>query len=345
MTEVVPVVTNHENAFFDPHTPDIRPYILGVPTDPIIGLSEALGKIATATHTNNDNNGISASLWLKLSGARRNVNNALSIFPLIEMINDAPASEPLTPSDIRPYRKPIKRLIPKLSMVDRLAAATSIIGIGVPFRRYLNRRVEKEAASKLPGMLSRASEQIDLAEPFVRVLEETPNPKQQLINEVDILAENIRDYARQNAERRGDRSPVMADDAAIGIKQTFDYFLTNRDQAEEHLPLLTGMVMNKIHVGTEFPSNNKLGVIAPEIMNILESILPSAQRDKVFMKSILDHPHHLRSLALRFKKYEMEALQMVAPLLLPNIGALLPTSGSSVRKTFNDLKKLLSPQK
>src|SRR3989344_3839702 len=99
-----------EYKYFDPESPEPPDEILGVPTKTLIDLGDAASRLLSA-----------APYWPgKPSGIynlSRKGRHALALYPLIERIQ---AGETISPEDVRPYRRPIKKVTPKLGAVDKL---------------------------------------------------------------------------------------------------------------------------------------------------------------------------------------------------------------------------------
>jgi len=324
------------HAFFDPKTPETPVEILGIPTDPLMDLGKALGSIAYLSHDN-------IPYSIKRIGYRAGdvaQHHSLSLFPLLERLQ---AGEDVQPIDVRPYRKPIKKIIPKLRSADWWSKVAGGVGVGIPIRRIINRKVEEEFIERVPPLLDQAGEYLPQAEPYVAFLEQFDNPREQFVSEIVIVAEAIRFTARKEAQKRRQPDKVTAEDAAVGIRQTINRILANDDETKKRLPMFSHLVVDQLPPKTQFPPTDKIGIVAPEIMNMLESALPADQRDDKFYDSILRYAHPQRWIATKVISTDFMFMKDL-DLILPSIRDLLPTSGVETRNTYNRVRDFLKPK-
>ncbi len=331
--------TSEGHQFFDPRTPEIPTEVLGIPTKPLRELGKALGAIAFIDSSKTPYPFVTYGYHASYS-----TDKALTLFPLIERIQ---AGEDIRPEDVRPYRKPIKRLVSKLNTADRFAALSGAVGLGIPIRRAINRRVEEEFPQRVGPLLEKAGSYLPQVEPYVDFIGQFENPRQQFVSEVSIVTGGIRHQALQRAQRRGNSNIVTAEDAAEAIRRTIDSILADRQGAKEELPMFSHFLIEHLPEDVALPPSDILGVVAPEIIGALEAALPKDKRDGRFLDSILSHPHPKRWLAERFKARQIEYVREVASLLFPSVRDLLPANGQEVRDTFEKLKNFLevSPEK
>lgn len=247
------------------------------------------------------------------------------------------------PQDVRPYRKPIKRLISKLNIADRFAALSGGLLFGIPIRRALNRKIEDEFPARIGPLLDKANDYLPQAEPYVDFIGQFDNPREQFVSEVAIVANSIRYHTRSRAQVKGREQTVWAEDAAFGIRQTIEDILSNHAKSKQDLPMFSHFVIDQLPKDAPLPSADILGVAAPEIVSALDAALPAEQRDSKFLSSIRSHPHPKRWLAERFKGRQIEGIREAAGLLLPSIRDLLPASGQEVRDTFEKIKNFVKP--
>ncbi len=318
--------------FFDPEPPEVPSDVLGIPTEPLLNLAKAAGHIAY----------ISAGSGHGFTGpgfaAQRSIPPALVLFPLIERIQ---TGEEVEPEDIRPYRKPIKRLVPKLNTADKAAALAGGLLVGIPVRRALNRRVEHEFPEHLPDILDKADDYLALAEPYVEFLGEFENPREQFVSELATITHDIYHVSYLNSKRNGRSHAVTAQDAAVGITQTVEAIFSDRESAKRRLPILSKLVIEQLSEDAHMPNSDNLGVVAPEIIYALEAALPKDRRTPGFLNSIDRYPHPKRRLAETFKAAEIRYLGRAASLLLPSIRDLLPADGQELYDILDRAENLL----
>lgn len=319
--------------FFDPKAPQVPTEVLGIPTEPLMDLGKALGTIAFI-----DSSKTPYPLTTYGYHAKYSAGKALSLFPLIERIQ---SGEEIRPQDVRPYRKPIKRLVSKLNTADRFAALSSGLLVGIPIRKTINRRIEEEFPERIAPLLNKANDYLPQAVPYVEFFGQFDNPREQFVSEVAVVASSIRNNSRARAQRNGRSTVVWAEDAAFGIRKTIEEILSDEEGSKQRMPMFSHFVIGQLPKDAPLPSFDVLGVAAPEIISALDAALPKDKRDTKFLDSILSHPHPKRWLAERFKGRQLESVREVATLLLPSVRDLLPTNGQEVRDTFERVKNFL----
>ncbi len=320
------------NRFFDPEAPDVPAEVIGVPTRPLLDLGNALGSLVMMR-------GVGSNYQTHRAGyhAKYSMEPGLSLFPLIARVQ---AGEQIKPEEVRPYRKSIKQLSTTLSNVDKLAAASAAIGIGIPARRAINRRIENEFPERVKPLLEQAKQNLPKTEPYVEFLSQFERPRHQFLNEVATLAYSVRYYAREQAKRYDDNS-VTAEDAAMGIQITIESITGHPEWSQEHIPMLKNLVIDRVPARTPMPSAEMLAIAAPEIIKALEVTLPEEQRDPMFLRSVKNHPHSRRGLAETFKGEQLRQIDRIANLLLPSIRNLLPETGQEIKDTYDKAKSFL----
>lgn len=169
---------NRRNRFFDPKTPEQPTQVLGVDTDALI----RLGRAATAL-------GI---LSPEVNNKLRTLPSAISLVPLIESVNFVADIEP---EDITAYRKPIKGLSLRVAAADKAAAAAGAFAIGIPIRRAINNKIEREFPTRANKMILDArvalSNVEDRLESDIDCVASYENPRQQLVGELKDVAEQV----------------------------------------------------------------------------------------------------------------------------------------------------------
>src|SRR5665213_2717280 len=162
-----PAAQNTDHRFFDPKAPQAPDEILGVNTGAVLRLGRAVTALGV----------LPPNVNLKLHA----LPGAVRLIPLIE---DMQAGTELEPEDIRPYRKPIKGLSPSASFADKLAAGAGVLGLGVPIRRAINRRIEREFPVRAAAAIDKAREtiaSIESIESNVDYLASFDNPQEQFV--------------------------------------------------------------------------------------------------------------------------------------------------------------------
>ncbi len=357
--------------FFDYPAPEQPEELFGIDTQAVLDL----GRAATA-----------------LGALPPRVNLGLYALPdavrLVPLVEEMQAGSAMQPEDIRPYRKSIKRLSPGVNFADRLATGASAVGVGIPLRRALNNKIEREFPERAQEAMGRAREVIASIEQDVDYISAFENPKKQFTHEVDSLADAVTDrIVRQRDLRvssakddrtyrsgpdtiapRGimglftkavrkvrdffgifhrDRQPVnpaiTAYDAGAGIAQALRSLLSEKEAAAKRFPLLSRTVLSHVPDNLDL-TRDRLALAAPEILNFLFSVTPDKGDRKTIMDSVRRNPHELRFVT-RFKKrygrYYLDEVQRASVTLLPAIRNVLPSGGSQVRRTYDQVRDLL----
>lgn len=341
-----PLPETNEHLFFDPKPPPIPEQVFGFDSEQVLKLAKNAGLLALYTPYSK------ATYPVTKYGYRvqQLAEDAVRVAPLVERVH---AGEQLRPQDVRPYRKSIKSLIRRsdtvqgrrFGKVDRLFAALSIVGIGIPLRRRLNKRVEEEFVARAPQMLEDAlgyaREHIDVIEPYVETIASYDNPQAEVRNEIYAINHVVKEGAHQSAKRRGTHNPTSVD-VARAIHNEINYATQHPEKWEKHLPLFAKMFPFRRAKKTPRISDEVLGVAAPEIVESLDLLSPKDKRDPEFVKRILHNPHPKRGLAYQFKRRQMETLERVTLKFIPNLIDMIPESGQEIRSIFGRIKKIIS---
>lgn len=341
-----PSPETNEHLFFDPTPPPIPEQVFGFDSERVLKLAQNAGSIALQIPYNETTYPVTKHGYK----VKYLAEDVLRVAPLVERVY---AGEQLQPQDVRPYRKSIKSLIRRsgtvqgrrFGKVDRLFAALSVVGIGIPLRRRLNRRVEEEFVARAPQMLEDAlgfaREHIDEVEPYVEAIASYNNPQAEVRSEIYAVNHVVKEGALNFAERRGSSTPTSVD-VARSIHNEINHASQHPEKWEKHLPLFAKLIPFKRTKKTPRISDDVLGVAAPEIVKSLDLLSPEDKRVPEFVKRILHNPHPRRGLAFQFKRRQMESLERVTLKLIPNLIDMIPESGQEVRTLYARIKKIVS---
>lgn len=312
-----------KNKFFDPRKPAQPEQVLGVDTEDILKLGRAVTNLGI--------------LPPKVDLGLYTLPNAVRLLPLIEEMQ---SGVEIDAEDIRPYRKPIKKLPFGLNFADKVAATAGVIGVGIPVRKALNRKIERDFPGVASEAVERAREALSNIEDEVNFVAGFENPKQQFESEINELADTVsqsiseqrdlRVRSNRPAETPSEDSPrgilglftkavhaikrffgifsreprvnqdITAYDAGAGLEQTFKSIIGNIEASAEHFPLLSKFVLPKLP--KDLPvTKDKLALIAPEILNFLFSTSTKESKESELMSSVIRNPHELRFVT-KFKK-------------------------------------------
>lgn len=370
LAEAAPVVepNKNTNSFFDKPAPDLPEQLFGIDTQAVLRLGRAVTALDVLPLS------VRVPLYKLPDGAR--------LLPLIEELQ---SSEELSPEQIRPYRKTIKHLNYDLEAVDKLAAAAAGIGVGIPARRALNKRIERDFASHATQAIERARNAVEHAQADVEFLASFENPQQQFVSEVSSVTDKIvADLEKQQTttplhatyesgtpaprglagfivqiirritglfRRRMDSQKVQheltAHDVGTIVAQNVTALLEDRAGNSRRLPILSKFVLEKLPDNCT-PTPDQLAFIAPEILQFLFSLSPNNQKQAVLQANIARNPHNLRFVT-RFKRrhgrFSLDRLQYASKNILPSIRDVLPTHGTQVLDSFEQLRRLLEPSR
>jgi hypothetical protein len=137
---------------------------------------------------------------------------------------------------------------------------------------------------------------------------------------------------------------VTSSDAGYAIRQELGRLIVGGSEIEQDLPMFAELVIKRLGSAVTLPEAKIFGVVAPEIMAILDDPLPKDQKDRAFIASLVRNPHSLRGAAKFFKGSRLRFLDSSAPLL-SSVRDLLPTKGDEVTKTFQKIKDFVNTKK
>ena len=336
MTEVINIPIEaraDDHRFFDPKNPERPEQILGLETEAILRLGQAATDLCV--------------LPPKVNIGLYTLPDAVRLVPLVQEMQSGIA---LTPEDIRPYRKPIKNLSMGVSAADKVAATAGAIGIGIPLRRVLNRKIEREFPIRAAEAIDQAREAIASIENNVEHLASFDNPKEQFVTELGSLAQTVNTAIVEQRDRRvrGNISmeetretpkglagfvtkavrkirdffgafkrskpevnaEITAYDAGAGIEQAISRLAKNPAAAESGFPLLSKLILNRLP--SKMPlTKDRLALAAPEILNFLFSTADDKKQGKDLVDSVNRNPHELRFVTRFKKRYHQYDLQNI----------------------------------
>jgi hypothetical protein len=324
--------------FFDPEPPEAPDEILGLPAEPIINLGRAVGKLALIAPGK-----MPAALRGHAGDLVEHSGHMVSLFPIVERIQ---AGEAVKPSDVRAYRRAIKESNVTISSIDALAVVASGLLVGIPARKAINRKIEREFPRKVIPALGKAADYLPLIEQEADFIAQFENPREQFVSEIGAVASTIRLNTRKKAYRRGGSKAVLAvtaEDAAAGMRQTIKEILADEEKTKERLPMFAHFAGDKLQ-GSTLPDADLLAVAAPEIMGAFDAVLAPEPQDKALLQSIIDHPHSDRGLAERFKGSQLRNLRQGTALLFTSVRDLLPARGSEAKDLFQRVETFLKAE-
>ena len=355
--------TNNNYRFFDPKPPETPEQLFGIETEAIL----RLGRAATA-----------------LGVLPSRVNLGLYALPdavrLVPLVQEMQSGTILTPEDVRPYRRSIKALSPEASSADGMAILASVVGVGIPARRALNRKIEQEFPDRAAKAIDEAREKIASLESSVDYVASFENPREQFVNELDDLAQTVSTAITEQRDRRvQDGIPVetqpevprgimgfftkavrkirsffkpkkpavnpevTAYDAGAGIQAAVRSLAENYGASAKRFPMLSKMAFAQIPNNMNI-TKDRLAFMAPEILNFLFSALPQDSNVRNLMESVKRNPHELRFVTRfkhRYAGYSLPGIQNASHTLMPAIRDVLPTEGTKVREIFDQARELL----
>lgn len=341
-----PRIELDKNAFFDPKPQPVPELVFGFDGEWAVDAAQTVGRLALYTPY---------EITKAVPGAKhgytmyRNAEDVARVTPLIERINEG---ETLQPQDVRPYRKSIKAIIrhsgtpigSRLGKADRLFAALSIFGIGIPLRRKLNARIEQEFIDRAPQLVQDAKEyarnNISKIEPYVKIFGDYSNPQAEVRREVGIVNTTLKRDATERAHKRGSKS-VTSVDFANTLQHEMAYSSQHPERWRDKLPLFNSLFpFKKTPRKPTFPAN-VMGVAAPEIVQGLDLIVPVEQRDRDYVYDVRRLSHPDRWLAEKFKSTRMGQLSTVTTKILPDLVGIIPEKGQEVITAYMHVKELI----
>lgn len=352
------------NRFFDPKSPEQPDQVIGVDTQAIL----RLGRSATALGV----------LPPQVNLGLYTLPDAVRIIPLVEEMQSGAI---INPEDVRPYRKPIKKLRMELSLADKLAVTAGAVAVGVPARRALNRKIEREFPKRATEAIDKARDMVVRIENDVEYVAQFENPREQFVTELNDLAQTVtaaiteqRDWRVRNNMPEVKPEPakgilgfftkavrkvreffgffkpkpaitteVTAYDAGAGIEQTFRSLAANPTAANKRLPILSKFVFDKLPKNLPL-TKDRLTFVAPEILNFLFSVSPEDKNTASLLSEVNRNPHELRFVTRykrRYGRYSLDGIQYASHNLLPALRDVLPTNGDKVREIYSAAQQLL----
>ncbi len=336
MEKVEPMrMSEREGLFFDPRAPEVPEQVFGIDSEQLIDATKTVGRLALAAPYHPSTHPVTKYGYSAVMSAE----DAVRVAPLFERVV---AGEQLEPEEVRPYRKPIKRILkrehPSLILADRAIAASALIGVGIPARKRLNRRIEAEFIERAPKLVESAREVLDAMEPYVDKVSAFENPQAQVRSEIGHINSIIKDGAHESARSHG--RPVSAGDVATSIERGLERIAREPEQLSKGMPLTTGLVRPKPFKQPEV-SHQALAVGAKEIVEGLDKMIPEDQRDPEYVENVKFYRHPLRWLAQFFRRRKLDRAEEIMSHRIPAAIDLVPNSGREVRSMFDRLKRAL----
>jgi hypothetical protein len=327
-----PTVKGHK--YFDPYPPEPPAEIFGMPSQALLNASYGISRLYSMS------NKYIPGMYQGLQALRSTVQ----MFPLVEKVQ---SGQEITPEDVRPYRKPIKQAVGKIGVASAWTAVATPIGIGIPLRRALNRKIETEFVNRAPELIrqaqAKAQEFLPKIEAHIEFMAGFENPRQQYVREITIIFNSIRQLAIKRAQSYSSASPI-AEDAGYSIATNVRSILENPEWTKEHMPLLSHFILESGSNNTvkqiNLPREEMLAVGSPEIIKSLNAVLPDNQQDQAFVQTIIDNPHPKRRLAEVFASSKLESLER-SLRIFQDIKYVLPQSGQQIKDSFDAVKKFL----
>lgn len=341
-----PEIDLDKNTFFDPKLQPVPELVFGFDGEWAVDAAQTVGRLALYTPYEITKDIAVAKHGYKLY---RNAEDIARVAPLVERISDG---EVLQPQDVRPYRKSIKAIIrhsgtpvgSRLGKADRLFAALSVVGIGIPLRRKLNARIEQEFIARAPQIVQDAKDyarkNIDKLEPYVKILGGYKNPQAEVRREVGIVNTTLKRDATTRARKRG--SPTVSSvDFATALQDEVAHSSQHPERWRDRLPLLNSLFPFRKTSRKPTLPDNVMGVAAPEIVQGLDLFIPEDQRDRDYVYDVMRLAHPDRWLAEKFKSTRMGQLRIVTTQILPDLVNIIPVKGQEVITAYNHVKDLL----
>jgi len=329
MNERITPEPMQDHQFWDPKRQEVPEMVFDVPTDRIANLCEAAGHLAVLIPYSHKTYPYTHAAYT----ASRYYKDALALAPLVERVH---AGEELDAQDVRPYRKSIKRLVPlRVRNLDRLTMLLSPVGVGIPLRRALNRRVEQEFIDRAPGLaeegLAKVRANIEVLEPHVAFLEQFDNPREQAQAEFRFLINGIKRHTAEVSPNR-----LSSRSAAEGIRREINEIFSSQEN-KSILPLISYSVLDRMKKQPKVPEQEILEIAAPEIMNVLYSALPRSEHDREFVAQLKANSHPKRSLATAFSS-KLESFERGGIGAVSGLIYAMPTSGAKIRQMYERVK-------
>jgi len=278
------------------------------------------------------------SYWRVLWRLNNAKDDLFRIAPLVDRVKEG---EELSPEDVRPYRKSIKRLSPAyVRFLNRVAVASSVVGVGVPLRVGLNKKIESEFVKRLPELVESGLEfartHIEDVEPHVAFLEQFENPRRQVQDEFRVVINGIKQYAKTLS-----LGEVSSRSAAEAIRSEIDEIFSSTGMTADKLPILSHVLLDRIEEKPKMPEQEILEIAAPDIMAVLNSALPDNERDLVFVEKLEETPHPKRKLATLFST-KLDSFRRNGTIAVSGLVRAIPASGVLLREMYENIKAYIA---
>ena len=315
-----------KNKFFDPKRPEQPEKIAEIDTRAILRLGEAVTAFSI--------------LPPKINLGLYTLPDAISILPLIEQMQQQENPEDLEAKNVRPYRKPIKNLSLGISFMDKLLAASAVVGEGIPLRRKLNRRIEEEFPVRANEALEKARRVVEneATEGYVNYLSGFDNPREQFRSEMDCLSKEVGESIKKARDSRIKAGSPDKEENSFGgvagffvkiarsVRSFFGLFGRKNKQKGPNTNITAydagsgieqvfksmaenpdasarkmPMISKLILDKIKLPSSDRLALLAPELLNLIFSTSIDKDETRDLIYSVKHNPHELRFIT-RFKK-------------------------------------------
>ena len=246
----------------------------------------------------------------------------------------------------------------------------------------IDRRVTNAVLHRGPEIFAKGHEQLAKAQKHVDFLASFENPREQFTNEVNSIAtrvgaaalsareERIRtnlepEYETPNGllgvvvrvvrgikkffgqmfgfgKRETQPSDVTAYDAGRGISRVIEELSQPGESSTQRLPIFTRYVVPQLGKIAQF-SPDKLALAAPELLDLLYSLMPDDETGQKIRQSVARNPHELRfltSLKQQYGRYDLDKIKRASQTLFPAIRDVLPTTNTQVHETYTQLQRL-----
>jgi hypothetical protein len=296
--------------------------------------------------------------------------DALQVLPLIERMT---TENDLTPEDVRPYNTPIKRLVSR--QLGGLIFRS-------PLEKIVDYKIEHEFPARATKLINEARTTIESLEDDVDFAASFENPKQQFIDECDTLRktviattnqvrdERIANKTQQALEtpkgllgvavrvvravkrffgmfsRKQGRHETTAYDVGTAVHRTIKTLTDKTSDVRQAMPLVSRFIIDRIPLPAHFTPYT-LSIAAPELLQLFSSLFKDDAETIRLKKDIDRNPHELRFVShykRQFGRYSLGAIQSAANTLLPAVRDVLPSDGSKIRSSYEQILNLSNPQ-
>lgn len=309
------------DSYFDTEPPSPPEEIFGFATLPALELCQAMQGLRSVSR--------------KLGADGETLEGMVEIFPLLDKVQSGVA---VSRHDVRPYRRAIKKAVPLLEEVDDVMTKLTVIPpIGMVGRIALNLGIEAEFVKQVPYAVSRARTYIPRVEPYVKLFASYENPNKQLKSELGVINDMIIEAILSKSTEPG---PNDAAEVLIGLFET----VLNGGKMSKKFELIDSCIDIKRQRSGHISllSKTKLTAITAEILTLLNAPFSPNSKAEQIIESVKQKTAESPQASPITKKDDLEALRQSAPIFLPAILSLLPTSGEECKRRFNEVKKFLA---